>query len=121
MKLSTFKLLVPMVGVSIQANSASTLIPPYLDDMRIPVAAIGTLISLGPILALTSRLPTGMVYHQTRARTVISVTILAMRITNYLYSLATNCLLFALVPALNGLAFGAGTAISMQLLLDPLA
>jgi DHA1 family multidrug resistance protein-like MFS transporter len=120
MKLSTFKLLVPMVGVSIQANSASTLIPPYLDDMRIPVAAIGTLISLGPILALTSRLPMGMVYHQTRARTLLSVTILVMGITNYLYSLATNSLLFAIVHALNGFAYGAVTTLYMAFFVDSL-
>ena len=51
MKLSTLKLLVPIVAVTIQSNSASTIIPPYLDHTRIPVAAIGTLISLGPFLA----------------------------------------------------------------------
>jgi hypothetical protein len=54
-KLSTFKLLVPMVAVTIQSNSASTLIPPYLDHLRIPGGAIGTLISLGPVFALASQ------------------------------------------------------------------
>ena len=120
MKFSTFKLLVPMVGVSIQANSASTLIPPYLDDLRIPVAAIGTLISLGPILALTSRLPMGMVYHQTYARTLISMAILAMGVTNYLYSLATDALTFAVVHALNGFAYGAVTTVYMAFFVDSL-
>src|SRR4026208_2479989 len=120
MKFSTFKLLVPMVGVSIQANAASTLIPPYLDDMRIPVAAIGTLISLGPILALTSRLPMGMVYHQTRARTLLSVAILATGVTNYLYSLAANALMFAIVHALNGFAYGAVTTLYMAFFVDSL-
>ena len=52
MKLSTVKLLVPIVAVAIQANSASTVIPPYLDHMRIPVALIGTLISLARCLRL---------------------------------------------------------------------
>jgi len=120
MKVSTFKLLVPMVGVSIQANSASTLIPPYLDDMRIPVAAIGTLISLGPILALTSRLPVGMVYHQKHARTLLSMTMLAMGVTNYLYSLAANSLLFAVVHAANGFAYGAVTTLYMAFFVDSL-
>ena len=76
MKSSTFKLLVPMFAVTIQANSASTVIPPYLESMRIPVALLGTLISLGPVLALASRLPVGLAYHQTRARVLLS---LAMR------------------------------------------
>jgi predicted MFS family arabinose efflux permease len=120
MKVSTLKLLLPMVGVSIQSNSASTLIPPYLDDMRIPVAAIGTLISLGPILALISRLPMGMVYHQARARSLLSVAILAMGVTNYLYAFATNVLMFAVVHALNGFAYGAVTTLYMAFFVDSL-
>lgn len=120
MKVSTLKLLLPMVGVSIQSNSASTLIPPYLDDMRIPVAAIGTLISLGPILALISRLPMGLVYHQARARSLLSVAILAMGVTNYLYALATNVLMFAVVHALNGFAYGAVTTLYMAFFVDSL-
>ena len=120
MKFSTFKLLVPMLGVSIQANAASTVIPPYLDDMQIPVAAIGTLISLGPVLALTSRLPMGMIYHQNRARTLLSVAILATGMTNYLYSLATNSLTFAIVQALNGFAYGAVTTLYLAFFVDSL-
>ena len=37
MKFTTFKLLVPIVAVTIQSNSASTLIPPYLDHMHLPL------------------------------------------------------------------------------------
>ena len=98
MKLSTVKLLMPMVAVSIQANSATTIIPPYLDRMHIPVALIGTLISLGPVLALLSRLPVGMAYSHHRARLVVSAAMIAMGVTNYLYSFATGPLTFAVVP-----------------------
>lgn len=121
MKFSTFKLLIPMVAVSIQANSASTVIPPYLDHMRIPVALIGTLISLGPVLALASRLPVGMAYTHQRARLLVSVAILAMGATNYLYSFATNSLSFALVQSLNGFAYGAVTTLYMAFYVDSLA
>jgi predicted MFS family arabinose efflux permease len=120
MKLSTFKLLVPMVAVSIQANSATTVIPPYLDDMRIPVAAIGSLISLGPIFALTSRLPVGMLYHQARARTLVSFAILAMGLSNYLYAWATNSWMFGAVHSLNGFAYGAVTTLYMAFFVDSL-
>lgn len=120
MKLTTFKLLVPMVAVSIQANSASTIIPPYLDQMRIPVAAIGSLISLGPIFALTSRMPMGMVYHQARARTLLSFGILAMGLTNYLYALATNSYIFGVVHSLNGFAYGAVTTLYLAFFVDSL-
>jgi predicted MFS family arabinose efflux permease len=121
MKLSTVKLLVPIVAVTIQSNSASTIIPLYLDHMRIPVAAIGTLISLGPVLALTSRLPVGMVYNRTRARALLSVAILAMGVTNFLYSFATESFSFAVVQALNGFAYGAVTTLYMAFYVDSLA
>jgi predicted MFS family arabinose efflux permease len=121
MKMSTLKLLVPIVAITVQSNSASTIIPPFLDDQRIPVAVIGTLISLGPILALMSRLPIGMVYHHNRARSLISIAVLAMGITNYLYSLAQNSLAFAVVHALNGFAYGAVTTLYMAFYVDSLA
>jgi predicted MFS family arabinose efflux permease len=121
MKMSTFKLLVPIVAITVQANSASTIIPPFLDDLRIPVAVIGTLISLGPILALVSRLPIGIVYHRNRARSLISVAVLTMGLTNYLYSFAQNGLVFAVVHALNGFAYGAVTTLYMAFYVDSLA
>ena len=121
MKRSTLKLLVPIVAVTIQSNSASTVIPPYLDHMRIPVALIGTLISLGPVFALASRLPIGMAYNQARARLLLSIAILAMGLTNFLYSLAADSLTFAVVQALNGFAYGAVTTLYMAFYVDSLA
>jgi predicted MFS family arabinose efflux permease len=121
MKFSTFKLLVPIIAVTIQSNSASTVIPPYLDDMKIPVALIGTLISLGPVFALVSRLPVGMAYNPTHARTLVSVAILAMGVTNYLFAFATDGSSFAVVQSLNGFAYGAVTTLYMAFYVDSLA
>ena len=121
MKLNTLKLLVPIVSVTIQSNSASTIIPPYLDHMRIPVAAIGTLISLGPVLALMSRLPMGMAYKQARARVLVSLAVLAMGCSNFLYSFATDGLTFAIVHSLNGFSYGAVTTLYMAFYVDSLA
>lgn len=120
MKLETLKLLAPMVAVTIQSNSASTIIPPYLDALRIPVAIMGTLISLGPIFALTSRLPLGMAYHQRRARMLISIAVLVMGVTNFLYSFAADSLSFAVVHSLNGFAYGAATTLYMAFYVDSL-
>ena len=121
MKVSTVKLLMPMVAVSIQANSATTVIPPYLDHMHIPVALIGTLISLGPVLALLSRLPVGMAYNHQRARLVISAAMIAMGITNYLYSFGTGPVTFAVIQGVNGFAYGALTTLYMAFYIDSLA
>jgi predicted MFS family arabinose efflux permease len=121
MKLSTAKLLVPIIAVTIQSNSASTIVPLYLDHLSIPVAAIGTIISLGPVLALASRLPVGMVYNRARARRLLALAILAMGVTNFLYSLATGSLTFAVVQGLNGFAYGAVTTLYMAFYVDSLA
>jgi DHA1 family multidrug resistance protein-like MFS transporter len=121
MKMSTLKLLVPIVAITVQANSASTIIPPFLNDLHIPVGVIGTLISLGPILALVSRLPVGIVYQRNRARSLISIAVVAMGLTNYLYSFAQNSLVFAVVHALNGFAYGAVTTLYMAFYVESLA
>jgi predicted MFS family arabinose efflux permease len=121
MKLSTLRLLVPIVAVTIQSNSAATIIPPYLDHLSIPVAAIGSLISLGPIFALASRLPMGMMYNQSRARMLVSIAVLAMGCTNFFYSLAADGLTFAIVHSLNGFAYGAVTTLYMAFYVDSLA
>jgi predicted MFS family arabinose efflux permease len=121
MKLSTVKLLLPVVAITIQSNSASTIIPPFLQDLRIPVAAIGTLISLGPILALTSRLPVGMAYSRRRARLLISAAVVVMGASNFFYSGAHNSFTFAVVHAVNGFAYGAVTTLYMAFYVDSLA
>lgn len=121
MKFSTFKLLVPIVAVTIQSNSASTVIPPYLDHMRIPVVLIGTLISLSPIFALAARLPVGMFYNRERARMLVSAAVLAMGVTNFFYSFADGMLSFAVVHCLNGFAYSAVTTLYMAFYVDSLA
>src|SRR5262252_5605220 len=121
MKFSTVKLLLPLVAITVQVNSASTIIPPFLNDLHIPLAAIGSLISLNPILALVSRLPVGMAYRPHHARMLISFAVVLMGVTNFLYSFAPNSLTFAVVHAINGLAYGAVTTLYMAFYVDSLA
>jgi MFS transporter, DHA1 family, multidrug resistance protein len=120
MKFSTLKLLLPLVAITVQSNSATTIIPPFLQDLRIPFAAIGTLISLNPMLALVSRLPVGMTYRRHRARLLISLSVLLMGITNFLYSFAHNSFAFGVIHAINGLAYGAVTTLYMAFYVDSL-
>jgi DHA1 family multidrug resistance protein-like MFS transporter len=120
MRAGTVKLLLPVVAITVQTNSASTIIPPFLQDSQIPVAAIGTLISLGPVFALTSRLPAGMTYNHSRARALITLAVLAMGITHFFYSFAADSLTFAIVHSLNGFAYGAVTTLYMAFYVDSL-
>lgn len=119
--MSTLKLLVPIVAITVQSNSAATIIPPFLQNLGIPMAAIGSLISLSPVLALTSRLPVGMAYQRNRARLLISIAVLAMGITNYFYSFAEDAWAFAIIHSLNGFAYGAVTTLYMAFYVDSLA
>lgn len=120
MKSGTLKLLLPVVAITVQSNAASTLIPPFLQESQIPVAAIGTLISLGPVLALSSRLPVGMAYNRGRARLLIAAAVLVMGVTNFLYSFATDALIFGIVHAVNGFAYGAVTTLYLAYYVDSL-
>lgn len=120
MKAGTLKLLLPVVAITVQSNAALTIIPPFLQDSQIPVAAIGTLISLGPVLALASRLPVGMAYSHGRARSLIALAVLAMGVTNFFYSFAADSLTFAIVHSLNGFAYGAVTTLYMAFYVDSL-
>src|SRR4030095_11040179 len=52
---------------------------------------------------------------------LISIAVLAMGITNYFYSLAQDSLVFAIVHALNGFAYGAVTTVYMAFYVDSLA
>ena len=55
MKMATLKLCLPVAAMTAQQNAAQFIIPPFLDDLKYPVSAIGTLISLAPIFALGAR------------------------------------------------------------------
>lgn len=121
MKISTVRLLVPVVALGVQINASSTVIPPFLDDIGMPVALIGTLISLGPIFALLARLPVGMLYSRARARALLSLAVLLMGLTTYFYSLAVGSWTFALVHSMNGFAYSAVTTLYLAFYVDSLA
>ena len=107
MKAATLKLCLPVMAITAQQSAASLVIPPFLDDLKYSVSAIGSLISVMPILALTARLPSGLAYRGERALTLIATAILAMTVCVFLYSFAVHPLYFILIHGLFGFAYGA--------------
>lgn len=95
------------MAITAQQSAASLVIPPFLDDLKYSVSAIGTLISVMPILALTARLPSGLAYRSERALTLIATALLAMTVCAFLYSFAVHPLYFILIHGLFGFAYGA--------------
>lgn len=111
MKAATLKLCLPVIAVTAQQNVAGFIVPPFLQSAQFPVAMIGSLISLGPVLALASRIPIGLAYTDKGARALMSLALLAMAACNFLYPYAVTSLTFALVQGLNGFAYGAITTL----------
>jgi len=62
-----------------------------------------------------------MAYNHQCARLVISAAMIAMGITNYLYSFATGPVRFAVIQGVNGFAYGALTTLYMAFYIDSLA
>ncbi|MGH7831644.1 MAG: MFS transporter, partial [Candidatus Binatia bacterium] len=96
------------------------IIPPFLDELRVPVAMIGAIISLGPIFALLSRIPVGMAYAEDRAPLLIALSVLTMGIANFFYSMVVDSLTFALIHAVSGFAYGAATTLFLAFYVDSL-
>lgn len=120
MKTSTLKLCLPVVVLSMQQAVVTFIIPPFLENLKYPLSAIGSLISLGPILALCARLPAGLLYKGDRARNLMVGALMIIAISNFLYGFAVKPLHFALVHAVNGFALGAATTIYLAFYVDSL-
>ena len=120
MKTTTLKLCLPIIAMTAQQSGAALLIPPFLDELKYPVSAIGTLISLAPVFALVARLPSGLIYKGDRARWLMVAALSIMSVCTVLYSIAVQPLAFAFVHALNGLAYGAATTIYLAFYVDAL-
>jgi len=111
MKAGTLTLCLPVIMITAQHNASALILPPFLDHLKYPVSAIGSLVSVGPVFALAARLPSGLAYRGHRARMLMVLSLLAMALSNFLYGFTAHPVHVALVHALNGLAFGAGTTI----------
>ncbi len=120
MKARTLKLLFPVIAITVQNNAAWLILSPYLQRLQFPVATIGSLIALSPVLSLVSRIPSGIAYKQHRARALITMGMLTTGLCNFLYSFATNSPIFALVHGVNGFAYGAVTTLYMAFYVDSL-
>jgi len=120
MKLSTLKLCLPLIAMTAQQSAAQFIIPPFLDDLKYPLSAIGSLISVAPVFALGARVPSGMAYRRERARSLLIAAISAMALCNFLYNFALGPFEFAAVHALNGFAYGAATTIYLAFYVDAL-
>ncbi|HEY6198971.1 MAG TPA: MFS transporter, partial [Candidatus Binatia bacterium] len=120
MKASTLKLCLPITAMTAQQTAVSLLIPPFLDSHHYPLSAIGSLISVAPVLALTARLPAGIAYRADRARILMVAALLVMSACTFLYSYAVEPLQFALVQAFNGFSFGAASTTYLAFYVDHL-
>ena len=120
MKASTLKLSLPVIALTAQQSAVSLAIPPFLQDLGFPVVAIGSLISLGPFLALAARIPTGLAYRAARARLLVVLALLIVSLCDFLYTFAAHPVIFALIHSVNGFALGAATTLYLAFFVEAL-
>jgi predicted MFS family arabinose efflux permease len=71
-------------------------------------------------MGLVARLPAGMIYRGHRARLLMVAALAVMALCNIGYTFAVQPLTFALVHALNGLAFAAATTVYLAFFVESL-
>lgn len=120
MKAGTLTRCLPIIMITAQYNASALILPPFLDHLKYPVSAIGSLVSVASVLALAARLPAGLVYRGHRARILMVFCLGAMALSNFLYGFATRAIHVALIHGLNGFAFGAATTIYFAFFVDAL-
>jgi MFS family permease len=121
LKAQTLPLCLPLVVLSAQQNAVLLTTPAFLDAQGYSISAIGALNSIVPLVTLASRIPAGQLYTTARARTLMTLSLLAVAVTSALYGIADTLPLFVLVAVLNGLAGGVATTIYLALFLDSLS
>ena len=110
----------PVIALTAQQSAAMLAIPPFLQTLGFPLALIGGLVSLGPFLSLSARIPSGLLYRTSRARLLIITTLLVINGCNILYTLVDHALIFALVHSVNGFFLGAATTFYMAFFVEAL-
>lgn len=120
MNATTLKLCLPVIALTAQQSVSGLIIPPFLQGLGFPVAMIGTLISVAPILAFAVRVPAGLVYRNRRARLLIGWSLIALMLCNFSYIVARHPALFALVHSVYGVSFSAVTTFYMAFFIESL-
>lgn len=100
MKTSTLTLYLPAIAMTAQHSAAGILMSPYLDSLGYPVPAIGSLLSLSPLMALAARLPSGLLYRGDRAHLLMAGALTVIALCNIAYGYLTTPIPFALVMLL---------------------
>lgn len=121
MKARTIPLCLPLVVLAAQQNAVLLTTPAFLDALGYSISAIGMLNSIVPLVTLASRIPAGHLYTTAGARTLMTLSLLAVAVTSALYGIADTLPLFVLISVLNGLASGVATTTYLALFLDSLS
>jgi len=108
------------MAVSAHHAAIGMIFPPFLDHLRYSVSAIGTLASMGPILALAARIPSGVVYRRGRTKPLMAAALAVIIACDLLYSFAVEPWALALVHSLNGFAYGAATTFYLAFFVEAL-
>jgi len=107
-----------VTGITAGEGLVAFLFPPYLDSLAYPIDLIGLLAAVGPLAALASRLPAGVLYRGTRARTLLTTALATSTVTTLLLARVDRPLAFALLRAIAGFSYGIASTTNMARFID---
>jgi MFS family permease len=97
--------------------SVTTIAPPYLQALGLPLSSIGLLLAVYAVTSLLSRLPAGRLADGRQARRWFMAGCLVLSASLALYPVAVEAWAFAAVRGVHGLAFGAATTLNLAAVL----
>ncbi|MBI2955593.1 MAG: MFS transporter [Chloroflexi bacterium] len=118
MKLSNLYRTYLMIAlISAGEGTASSILPPYLQDTGHPTAGIGMIVAIATVFSLISRMPAGLMYKPSTQKMMIRVALCVFAVSVALLPLAADALSLALLRAITGLSLGAATTLNLAALM----
>jgi MFS family permease len=102
-----------VIGLNAGEGILQLLIPPYLEGAGYPIALIGFLSALPFAVALVCRVPAGLIYRGSRARTQVAGAAAVVGLVAFLYPYVVDALLFGALRAVQGAALALATTATL--------
>ena len=96
------------------------LFPPYLDTLGFPVDQIGFLMAVGSVASLASRVPAGVLYRGSRARTLLVGALVLAIVTTLAIPFVHDPMVFGALRVAIGFSYGIVTTTNLARFIEAL-
>ena len=112
------KLFIIILMVTTSEGGMNTIFPPYLEFLNVSISQIGIIVSLFGVTSLLARLPSGAMYTEQRAKTLLSSALVLLGFSTAGLAYNGGQAYVILLTLVHGLAFGAVTTIMLALTIE---